>query len=331
MTNPVTSPKPEPMRIGEPGDLIELIPFLLGFHPADSVVIVGLAGTRLGPVARVDLEVLGCLEVGQRVTPLQRSGCTTAVVVVYSTAPDGSGVLPGDAEVVALSRACEDSGITVSWAYLVHGNRFWSFTDLGGTASVLPGDTSPVAATAISQGLSVVPRRDDLLAVFAPRPVEAQVHADTMAQEAYSLREVPMGAEDVDEACKLILDTARTLIEARAVTDLPVERLAVLGALLDRIPVRDAVWLAVDAGEADGLALWQQLFTRLPAPWSAPALFLYGWEQFRSGNATMASEACDRARAAAPDYSAARLLSDAISVSVNPVGMPLLRELAAAE
>src|SRR5262245_62608422 len=46
------------LRVRNPGDLIEAIPYLLGFHPRDSLVIVGLAGTRVSITARVDLDDL---------------------------------------------------------------------------------------------------------------------------------------------------------------------------------------------------------------------------------------------------------------------------------
>src|SRR5688572_2633259 len=43
---------------GSPADLLACVPYLLGFHPADSLVVVGLSGLRVIFAARVDLPPL---------------------------------------------------------------------------------------------------------------------------------------------------------------------------------------------------------------------------------------------------------------------------------
>jgi hypothetical protein len=71
--------------------------------------------------------------------------------------------------------------------------------------------------------------------------------------------------------------------------------------------------------------LWRELGRRLPSPYDAPALFLFGWSAWRAGDGASAGIAADRAVASDPDYSAADLLRAAISSGVDPRQMPRLR------
>src|SRR5438132_11915615 len=43
------------LRVSGPAQLIEAVPYLLGFAPTESVVIIGLAANRVSVVGRVDL------------------------------------------------------------------------------------------------------------------------------------------------------------------------------------------------------------------------------------------------------------------------------------
>jgi hypothetical protein len=98
-----------------------------------------------------------------------------------------------------------------------------------------------------------------------------------------------------------------------------------LDAALRQIPIRDAIWTRVDARAADGHdRVWLYLARRLPSPYDAAPLFLYGWAAFRRGDGARANVAVDRALAADADYSAAALLSAALQRGFRPNGLPLL-------
>jgi hypothetical protein len=43
------------LAVRSPADLIAAVPYLLGFHPADSVVVVAMRGRRITFAARADL------------------------------------------------------------------------------------------------------------------------------------------------------------------------------------------------------------------------------------------------------------------------------------
>lgn len=94
---------------------------------------------------------------------------------------------------------------------------------------------------------------------------------------------------------------------------------------LQRYAVRDSLWTAVDDGRLDARGLWRQLARRLPAPYDAPALFLFGWRTYRDGDGALAGMAAHRAIDSDPGYSAADLLLAALARGVDPRKLPRLR------
>jgi hypothetical protein len=83
--------------------------------------------------------------------------------------------------------------------------------------------------------------------------------------------------------------------------------------------------MAVDDGRLDGRALWRDLGRRLPSPYDASPLFLFGWAAWRAGDGALAGIAAERAIASDPGYSAADLLLAALARGVDPRRLPRLR------
>ena len=57
MSNERTPKNPTVTKVTGPGDIVVIVPYLLGFDPTDSLVVIGLEGPRLrfGPCFRLDL------------------------------------------------------------------------------------------------------------------------------------------------------------------------------------------------------------------------------------------------------------------------------------
>ena len=64
---------------------------------------------------------------------------------------------------------------------------------------------------------------------------------------------------------------------------------------------------------------------RLPGPYDAAPLFLFGWASWRAGNGALAGIAAERAVTSDPAYSAADLLLAALSRGLDPRRLPRLR------
>jgi len=75
------------IRLRSPSDIVEVVPYLVGFQPEDSLVVVSLRGERLrvGLTARVDLPPAESAETCARefVGYLKRDNAARAVVVFY--------------------------------------------------------------------------------------------------------------------------------------------------------------------------------------------------------------------------------------------------------
>jgi hypothetical protein len=69
-----------------PGDVLAVIPRMMGFHPADSLVVVGITGEgRIDVVFRYDMpEIRQMAEVSEHATTiLQRQHMRRAVLIGY--------------------------------------------------------------------------------------------------------------------------------------------------------------------------------------------------------------------------------------------------------
>ena len=118
--NPIDTP---PLAVRSPADLVAAVPYLLGFHPVDSVVVVAMRGRRITFAARLDLPDPADPSASARhlAAVVARQDTETATVVGYGPA---TRVTPGvDAVRVALA----DEGITVLDALRVTDDRYWSY------------------------------------------------------------------------------------------------------------------------------------------------------------------------------------------------------------
>ena len=73
------------------------------------------------------------------------------------------------------------------------------------------------------------------------------------------------------------------------------------------------VWLAIDDGRLDGRALWRDWRGRLPAPYDAAPLFLFGWRAWRARRRHAGRDGRRTRGRSDPGYSAADLLLAALS------------------
>lgn len=317
------------LSVHGPEDLVHAVPYLLGFHPHHSLVVVGMHAGELVVTVRMDLDDLaldGVLE--NSLVAMHRGGADEFVAIVFDDRVSAGHDLPWRGLAVELVELAARYDSTLVDSLLVDDRRRWSLLCADpGCCPVegipLDADRSTVPATATFAGLAAYPDREALDASLAP-----DEHRDAL---------LPLVTGCVDELV-LVADSARRLrsvkrrlfAAARACSGPSAEPLdddtvAAFGAALTSVEFRDAVWLAVDSGRIDGRPLWQQLARRLPEPFDAAPLFLLGWASWRAGNGALANMAGDRALASDPGYTAADLLLAALTRGVDPRRMPLLR------
>ncbi len=188
---------------------------------------------------------------------------------------------------------------------------------------MLPDAPTPFAAAATVAGLTVATSRHDLERRFEPDS-DRRLPRELVAQEERGLDPVMVNGTiglRGDIAVRAIRHAMKKASTGAYIEQLDID-IARLGAALRHHAVRDAIWLAIenDAYHAD--ELWLDLARRLPSPYNAAPLFLYGWSAWRHGNGTLAGMAAERALDADPGYSAAQLLLAAVRHAVNPRTVP---------
>ncbi|GAA4607596.1 hypothetical protein GCM10023195_29000 [Actinoallomurus liliacearum] len=126
----------------------------------------------------------------------------------------------------------------------------------------------------------------------------------------------------VEEGVRLV----RLLIErARAGGDPPSdEEVAWLGVLLVNLRVRDEAWVRIDDGEIGAhIRLWRDVVRRVAEPYRPGPACLLAFAAWRAGEGALANLALDRALAADPHYSMARLLHELFVSGLPPWSVPL--------
>ena len=349
------------IRIGDPGELIDTVPYLLGFHPRESLVLVGFAGTGDGAeryqqvkvTIRADLpdELPGSLDADalQPLCNVLREADAEAMAAVLVTES-----VPGDPRKSGALLACRDvlatlidkAGIEILDVLVTTERRWWSLCCEQPECCPAAGHErtlgcSAAAARATFAGLVALPDRDAMVATLAGRSAEhrsalqpyladAQRRRDATPPERVSDRRRADVAELLATAAQVAAMAERAGDHALAsdapvpATGLSAEQLADCAvALTDRL-VRDAVWLALDDGCQPVSQLMAQVHAEVPAPYDAAPVFLFGWSQWRAGNATLAMMAAERALVSRPGYPAAMLLLAAAQRGLDPRSVPAL-------
>jgi hypothetical protein len=155
-----------------PGDVVTILPYQLGYHPRDSVVVISLRGKRVGLVARADLtpEKYVRQVVSTLVGPLVRDGATAVIVVGYEDEPETSQPL-----LLALVERLELARIDVVDVTVVRAGRRYSpicsepCCPPEGVALPDPADV-PGVAEYVALGRSPLRSRDDVEGLVAPEP-----------------------------------------------------------------------------------------------------------------------------------------------------------------
>lgn len=332
-------------RISGPAELLQAVPYLLGFHPTRSLVLVGLHDERLVVTARLDLThaVLGGIP--HAVSAMVRGGSTSFVAVIYDDVnehaddfedlDDEFGPSPAKWDLVygALRVEFDRLDAQLRDALLVSDGRWRSITckdfdccPLDGRP--LPDAPSPFTTAAMVEGVVALPTRAALAEQLEPLPDAEREALDSAIGDA---ERTAVEQTIAGHPSRWERSIKRAIFRAARESDEPGwsgiadEAVARFGAALVVTAVRDAVWLAVDNDRLDGRQLWRDLGRRLPSPYDAPPLFLYGWASWRAGDGALAGIAAERAVASNPEYHAADLLLGALSSGADPRRLPKLR------
>ncbi|GAA4453605.1 DUF4192 domain-containing protein [Phytohabitans houttuyneae] len=311
-----------PLALRTPADLITAIPFLLGFHPSDSVVVVGLRARQVVFAARGDLgEPPGFVEYVTSV--VMRQDIDTAAVIGFG--PDERAREP----VTAIREALERHGVGVLDALRVAGGRYWSYACVGQDCCPSEGTAfdpvaSRIAAAATHAGQVALPDRAALVGRIAPvgglTRESMRLATDRATARLATVLAAPppgdlLGGRSVRRlGVAAVRDAMRRHRDGGRLTD---DEVAWLTVLLVHLPVRDFAWERVGAEEWQ-MELWVDVLRRAePHLVPAPACLL-AFAAWRCGQGALALAAVERAKRSDPSYSMARLLDDVLHRGIPP-------------
>jgi hypothetical protein len=309
------------------------VPHLLGFHPGKSLVVMGVGRprARVQLAFRYDLpdppDAVHAADIAEHAAEvLRHRRLSTVIGVGYGP---GALVTP---VADALASALRQAGLRLHELMRVEDGRYWSY--LCENPECCPADgvpfdvrANPAAAAMTVAGLVAYPDRAALAGTLAPVTGAA---ARSMERATSQARERAAGligqaGPDAGQPARLLVDAGRRAVQeaistyragGRLLTDEPVAWLTVV---LAHLAVRDDAWSRMDAGyRAAHLRLWTDVVRRAtPAYLPAPASLL-AFTAWQSGEGALANIAIDRALAADPGYSLARLLRDIMDAGVPP-------------
>jgi hypothetical protein len=325
------------ISVRNPAQLITVTPYVIGFHPTDSVVVVGLIGSLIAFAARHDLPPPGeHFDPGPVAAVVADQGVNAAAVIGYGP-PD-----PVTATVLRQALALRNAGVDVLDVLRVTEGRWWSFIcdeprccPPEGNPCNPPHD--PVAAAAVFKGLVALPDRKALVAQVAPiggTAREAMAAATTRAQARLTRlrtgrggagrggagrdgagRGDSGGASSVRRAGREAVRDAEARYRATGVlTD---DEAAWLGLLLVDPVVLDH---AIDrcGPEPWRIDLWNAMVRRLEPPYAAGPAALMALAAWRDGNGALARVALDRGLREEPGHRMLRLLDGILASGTGP-------------
>lgn len=350
-TTPATSHTPKAVaprraiRIEEPAQLISLVPYLLGFHPGQDIVIIGTA--QPGHVARVTVRY--SLDPAA-VTDQVRHALALLSGRHYDTA---AAVGYGADKLVTpfmdwLRIEAKPPGITFTELLRVdtEQQRYWSYTCDNSdccTPDGTPYDPSPdpaLAAMLVEGASGVLASREalaDSIATATDEEVESMERATRMAERRIirlSTQATKSGTQPSSHHIAKVGITAirRAIRTYRHGSMISCTEAAWLTVSLRDPWVRDDACARMDPKSRNAhLRLWTDL-TRLARPGYlvAPATLL-AFVAWQAGNGVLANVALDRALKVDPDYPLATALRQVVDGNAWPVPWPLMAPEAVAE
>ncbi|HVE64801.1 MAG TPA: DUF4192 domain-containing protein [Mycobacteriales bacterium] len=318
------------LRLSGPADWLQALPYLFGFPPRQSLVVLCLGGSngkRLTFHLRVDLPRpadRGAL-VDHLAEVLGRQSFEDLLVVICRDEPG-----PPDDDDRALwallSERVSISGRAID-ALVVRAHRYWSLvcTDarccpVQGSAVPTVEDSARIPAELVLRGCQAHESRDDVVAELAPLPGPARV---LLAQRCQAADDAVF-AEDAEPSGWSPAWVEAAVRRWADLLDGPVSTAPIdpdLGAALvvplTHLTLRDCVAGVCLLRRERARPVLRELVRRLPEEWvPAPATIL-GLLEWADGDGLRAGIALDRALEADAAYSFARLLAQKLQAGIR--------------
>jgi hypothetical protein len=305
-------------KVRRPDELLAIIPFLVGFHPDESIVAVFIKSDRIVLTARMDLppESAGD-EFAEQIDYLAKRHEADALGLVgYSAAS-----LPAHRLLTRLMDRLDQYNLgqykLCDVLYVGHG-RWWSLScgddccPLTGTPFDL--SSHPLSAAAVFAGLGTRANRQELEATVSGPP---QAELPRLEGLATTLLTELEHLDDASATARLMASLVDTAMSDPGVLD---ERTCLLlGLLVADLHTRDLAWALIGPANAEKhVRLWGGVVARVPPTLASAPLCLLGMAAWASGAGALLNCCCERLAQVDPEYSMGRLLRDISARAVPP-------------
>jgi Domain of unknown function (DUF4192) len=324
--------RPVVVKFGSPVDIVGAIPSMLGFHPAQSLVVMCLRGPRkrTGLTMRIDLvdpqhDQAFAAETVRRVAAEKADA---AIVVCYTDAPAGPDRLPRSSLVDEVGGQLLRRGIELAEALLVHDGRWFSYTCALACCppegSVIPataeGVVAQLEAERVLSGRTILPSRDDLEASVrgpvALRRIALEQVYDRVG-EAVVAEIIDAGPGAFARNTVAVAHSAfDKYVDSHDLADEAAARI-VLG-LRDKVARDELTTWGLDGRIEELIAFLTELTQRALDEDAAPICTVLASVVYQHGGGPLVTMALERALRSDPGYEMARLLMAMLLGQLQP-------------
>ena len=311
-----------------PHDLLAAIPFLIGYHPQNSLVMVSLKEDAVGMAMRVDLpSEIASEGYDLLASHFVREGAEAAFIVAYA---DSSSADP-ESILINTSAALVRAGIDIKESLIVRNNRFRSMLCNDSTCCPPDGnevpelDSTRIAAEHVIAGHPMpFESVDGLVQSIAAVPSSFETGWQDEVQEFW----VSSDSEEINDlqrdGATAIIDLAGEYRELRGAEDRELVA-RVIGRMSD-IQVRDFALGSHSDETADFYwTMWRDLLRIAPRGFVAPVACLFAAMAYERGEGALAHKALDRALHDDDQYSLALLLRRVFTAGWPPHSFSAMR------
>ena len=311
-----------------PHDLLAAIPFLIGYHPIDSLVLVSIKDDCVGMAMRIDY-------------PIDQSEIAFDLCASHISADEADGALivayqprersDGDEVLAQTTAALSRAGIAIYESILIAEGSYRSLLCHDITCCPIEGRPVPPHDSSRIAMESVVAGHPMPFASFAE--LGTSVRSNLLAQEEQWFERVQKSYVDPSDSdlnnlqrdgATAVIDLANDFITHGISTDQ--DLIAHVLGRLSEIQVRDFALGSHDGESAVGYqSMWMHLLRSAPPGFVAPVACLAAAIAYEHGDGALARAALDRAFADSPTYSLALLLKRVFSAGWPPQSFAQMR------
>jgi len=266
--------------------VLTVLPYQLGFHPRDCLVVVSLRGTRMGLVQRIDLPPPEHVDdaVAAMIAPLRQDSPRSVLLIGFEEREGESRAMLDE-----MADACHAEGVSIEDRMVVRGGRWYDLDCLRSCCPPeglpLPSPSEvPAVAEFVGREICPLPDRSALAELLEPDRSRLSGAVSRLAQEWVQLRLEATEADVTglgttgaglrgsrDSELSVWSRVLCAKDAAEPIGELPPQDLAMLAASLTDVDLRDALiaWLCpgtLSEALIDPI-LFSQMSWALPQPW----------------------------------------------------------------